>query len=539
MLSNDTKPKRDNVTRCFFIVDRKPNSLLLYAVTVVMIGFVFILTNRPTPAKADTTPVIDYAPSAIQNGQIVTINGTGFGVKSPVEPLRYDDFQDGTIGQRINDQASGGWFTQAFVHYPYYSTESQRVMGDVVATQHYDVTDYNQNIGLQEINPPYKHMYTSMYIHRDDISGDAKYSTNVKLWSRFEADAGDYIYLPQARCESQPSNGQGLMVGYDRNQIASCSTWYDMSPWWENEFSGWVRSERYIDAGTINGNDWVQWFREDLQTVSETGPGCGSLLVTPLDLSMLYIGNYWRAENAQQESKTYTSELYVDTTQARVEIGNTSTWDTNTHREIQIPHTTWNDDQIQFTVNQGTFTDGESAYLYVVDENGVVNTTGYPITFGGIASNIPPVLASIGNKSLHEQETLTINVLASDDDPEDTLTLSASNLPTGATFTDNDGGSGAFSWTPTDQQANIYSNIHFEVTDGTDTDTEDITITVLDGAADCTPAWDCSNWSVCADSIQTRSCHDDNNCGSDAGRPVESAECDSTAPGAAVDLVAS
>ncbi|MFA6198059.1 MAG: right-handed parallel beta-helix repeat-containing protein [Patescibacteria group bacterium] len=54
----------------------------------------------------------------------------------------------------------------------------------------------------------------------------------------------------------------------------------------------------------------------------------------------------------------------------------------------------------------------------------------------------------------------------------------------------------------------------------------------------CTPNWWCTNWSVCADSQQTRSCHDDNNCGSDAGRPVESADCDSTAPGVVVDLMA-
>jgi hypothetical protein len=152
------------------------------------------------------------------------------------------------------------------------------------------------------------------------------------------------------------------------------------------------------------------------------------------------------------------------------------------------------------------------------------------------AGNQPPELTPINSKTIHEQEVLTFNVLASDDDSEDTLVLSASNLPAGATFTDNGGGSGAFSWTPTDQQASTYPNVHFEVTDGTDTDTEDITITVLDGAADCTPAWDCSDWSVCADSIQTRSCHDNYNCGSDAGRPVESAECDSTEPAVVTDL---
>ena len=51
----------------------------------------------------------------------------------------------------------------------------------------------------------------------------------------------------------------------------------------------------------------------------------------------------------------------------------------------------------------------------------------------------------------------------------------ASNLSSGATFNPS---TRVFSWTPTSGQAGVYSGVHFEVSDGYLTDSEDITITV-------------------------------------------------------------
>jgi hypothetical protein len=64
-------------------------------------------------------------------------------------------------------------------------------------------------------------------------------------------------------------------------------------------------------------------------------------------------------------------------------IGNAATFASSTQREIQIPKTTWNNEQIQITVNKGAFNSGDPAYLYVIDSTGAVNATGYAITFGG------------------------------------------------------------------------------------------------------------------------------------------------------------
>lgn len=90
--------------------------------------------------------------------------------------------------------------------------------------------------------------------------------------------------------------------------------------------------------------------------------------------------------------------------------------------------------------------------------------------------NTAPVLASIGNKSVNENANLHFTISATDSDiPANTLTYSASNLPTGATF---NAATREFDWTPTFTDAGTYPNVHFSVSDGVTSTSEDITITV-------------------------------------------------------------
>jgi len=88
--------------------------------------------------------------------------------------------------------------------------------------------------------------------------------------------------------------------------------------------------------------------------------------------------------------------------------------------------------------------------------------------------NDPPMLASIGNKAINENEKLEFTVSATDIDG-DTLIYAATNLPTGATF---DPATRIFSWTPAYDQQGTYQ-ITFTVDDGRGgVDSETITITV-------------------------------------------------------------
>ena len=93
------------------------------------------------------------------------------------------------------------------------------------------------------------------------------------------------------------------------------------------------------------------------------------------------------------------------------------------------------------------------------------------------AGNQVPVLAAIGPQAATEGVLLTVNVTATD--AEGIPALSTSVLPTGALFTDNSDGSGALTWTPDFTQAGSY-DISFYASDGVDTDSELVTITVAE-----------------------------------------------------------
>jgi hypothetical protein len=111
---------------------------------------------------------------------------------------------------------------------------------------------------------------------------------------------------------------------------------------------------------------------------------------------------------------------------------------------------------VQFQVNDGLLTVSEEITITV---NHV---------------NQPPVLDSITNKTISEGESISFAVNGSDPDG-DNLIYAAANLPFGATFND---ATRIFSWTPNYTQSGIFSNIRFEVCDGSLTSSRTLSITV-------------------------------------------------------------
>jgi hypothetical protein len=103
------------------------------------------------------------------------------------------------------------------------------------------------------------------------------------------------------------------------------------------------------------------------------------------------------------------------------------------------------------------------------------------VVSGQVAINRAPALGVIGAKSSNEGALLTFTILATDADGNQ-LVYTASGLPNGASF---NAGTRTFSWTPRYDQAGVYT-VHFEVSDGQLTDSEDVTITIVQ----LYPDWD-------------------------------------------------
>ncbi|MBI4430801.1 MAG: hypothetical protein HY587_03700 [Candidatus Omnitrophica bacterium] len=95
------------------------------------------------------------------------------------------------------------------------------------------------------------------------------------------------------------------------------------------------------------------------------------------------------------------------------------------------------------------------------------------------AANSPPNLLPAGPFKTYENKPLSFKLIATDPDKNDRLTFRSSRLPTGAAFVDHGNRTATFSWTPNFDQAGIYKNIYFTVSDGVFTDTKYVSVTVV------------------------------------------------------------
>jgi len=108
----------------------------------------------------------------------------------------------------------------------------------------------------------------------------------------------------------------------------------------------------------------------------------------------------------------------------------------------------------------------------VTDSGGLSAETPFPITVTNV--NRKPVIQSVDNKTINENETLKFSITASDEDKDDNLKFSVEGLPGGASINE---GSGEFSWTPDYTQAGDYV-LKAKVSDGTAEEITSFTIKV-------------------------------------------------------------
>lgn len=128
------------------------------------------------------------------------------------------------------------------------------------------------------------------------------------------------------------------------------------------------------------------------------------------------------------------------------------------------------------TFIDSSVTEGTAYYYAVTAEDTLGNENKSVTAFGPVVitpPNNPPELSPIGNKTVSEGELLEFSLSATDPDNQQ-LAYSVSGLPQGAYFNAN---TGIFSWLPNYNQQGSYA-LHFEVSDGELSDSEDITITV-------------------------------------------------------------
>ncbi|UCD17391.1 MAG: hypothetical protein JSV44_00325, partial [Candidatus Zixiibacteriota bacterium] len=123
------------------------------------------------------------------------------------------------------------------------------------------------------------------------------------------------------------------------------------------------------------------------------------------------------------------------------------------------------------------FTQAGIIYVTFIASDGLADDTEIvEITVNEFGNN-PPVLDPIGPQTVAESVNLNLAITASDPD-SDILTLSATGVPTNASFFDNGDGTGTFDFTPDFTQEGSYE-VTFKAFDGSLVDSEVVQIDVI------------------------------------------------------------
>src|SRR3989339_288581 len=319
--------------------------------------------------------ILSCTPDPITHKEVVEITGSGFGVKSPAAPLRYDDFQNGVEGNRAPSEALGGWYTETGV---VYDDTYQRFENDMCLQQNFNTngSGYNQTIGLtsggalQETGKLYMHAWWRIETWNHATRNCKILNIGVDIGS------GDW----NSRMDLHPASGDGLM-----NILAGCPGSVQVVDYvdWQKvlgDDGNWHRVDSWFDGNTGYRNYYVD--NEVISIVAHDPPrSVFTDCVNPY-IGYAYFGHYYTDDTYDPDpmAQRWYGELYVDNTRARIELGNSPNFETCTHREIQIP-VAWSDNSITFTVNQGSFSNGDTAYLFSIDENGYTSD-GFPVTIG-------------------------------------------------------------------------------------------------------------------------------------------------------------
>lgn len=348
--------------------------------------FILVLVILSFPSYANAEPSINSVSSNPVHGSDIVIKGSDFGTKTLAPPTSFLDFEAGTINNTINES---GWIIGKAESGsdPVYS--NKEIRGQSSLSAKVPIGYFGQSyLRYNWTVPPANQTFYVTYWRKNVLGGIE--ASNYKAL-RLQTTSGKNI--PEVMLAMAGGSSFGEVLNF-----YGTGTSKKYFPIYHGQ---WIREELYFFAGTRGNSDaeikwWIHRNSPPEQINHNSDSGFNALIADRAEqFNKISIGKEWGGNNTPSDTNTvYLDDVYIDNTQARVEIADNAVWDNCMHREIQIP-SAWSDASITFQVNQGSFSNGQTAYLFVVDADGNVNTNGYPIVIGGDGGGGPTAQITI------------------------------------------------------------------------------------------------------------------------------------------------
>ncbi len=322
----------------------------------------------------------------LKDGQTLVLRGNGFGTKAPAAPIVFDRFE-GQPGAEVGKPTIGpDWYHESG-HTSYDGTHafsgSMAAMMDWTDDTTYGNTTLQRNLNIDEAYFSYR-MYKEIYggsspdhwnfKHGAITSGDIDYYHGSVQYVTVELGSGDSKQSYTAQSTETP-------VYYAADSTASFPE------------DSWHRLEHYVKLSQPSGEpNGKRYFKLDgngnfTYSGSPGGHYASPSGAVPHDV---YDGDDMVTRHTDHvfqnvllpfylrggySAKVWVDEVYLDDTQARVELGDAAKWEECQDRNPQ-PALTWSDTQIEITLNQGRQAPGARAYAFVVLTDGRILALG-------------------------------------------------------------------------------------------------------------------------------------------------------------------
>jgi hypothetical protein len=338
----------------------------------ILLVLVIVMLSSPSYGQY----IISTA-GTVSSGESISIDGTGFGSKISGPPAMWDTFDGGLPGSTVRDPIVGPDWTINTVGSvnipPVYSNLYSR-SGALSAKCTFPVEQWACQFASTTPGVIHPEIYFSAYMRCDYFY---PYTINHKLFRVHHTYFNTNIGYPNIYV--------GIMAGINASLISQDA----VLPLYTREYfpysfasylTNWVRLEGYFYASTGQAADGTMRFSIDNVVLVNETSAINQIDAASSGWETVAFGDFLGHSESPGTSDSYWDDVYVDYTQARVEIGNSIVFNECTHREIQIP-SAWADNSITVTFNQGSFNVGDSVYLFVVDSTGSASS-GFQLTIG-------------------------------------------------------------------------------------------------------------------------------------------------------------
>lgn len=327
--------------------------------------------------SAWAAPRIDDVTGTFADGDGMTVLGTDFGAKDPAPPLLWETFDDGVEGEPLDDDEDWPAYNGPG-NGTRYSAVSPHSGGLCVHNyvQEGDPDDQEfatNNFHFAESDEIY---YSYLYRHEGtDVepavqkNGRINATGNLYNGPGVVALSDSYVYYHPGDASVYPADDGGTGRYFSSNALGS-------SDWTRHQIFGRLSQP----AGAANGLIEVSVGEEHKRFADIVSRNAGETFRYSSIILGTMFANIDGVPGARHEM--YVDDVYLDRTRARVELCAGSTWEGRGFCNPQPP-TSWQDDVIEAAVNTGQWPAGQTVYAYVVDADGVANSTGHAVLLGG------------------------------------------------------------------------------------------------------------------------------------------------------------